>query len=289
MNKRILLIGMLYMSGILFSARSAEWNMDFGKDWTWEYTDYFMDLISMGFGGKVIEVNDHEYYEFKYQKRQSFTNGAILDDPYPSMSRFIRQENQKTYILTCNGNPVLGDMNVDVEVQELDETLIYDFSKQPGESIILPLMYCTRNEENCTFIIEPYDYMDINGKACKVMKLEDTPSYKNSFAMIESIGVTTGGSLANFSFDVVSGYSSNESVSCIFNLLRVLDKNQNVIYQSPDYDNWRIETEKMINPSVSAEIPNVEYYNLQGIKVADPKPGQLYIERSGSGTRKVIM
>lgn len=42
------------------------------------------------------------------------------------------------------------------------------------------------------------------------------------------------------------------------------------------------------NVTVDADAP-VEYYNLQGIRVANPTPGNLYIRRTGNSTTKVVL
>lgn len=33
----------------------------------------------------------------------------------------------------------------------------------------------------------------------------------------------------------------------------------------------------------------VEYYNLQGVKIAEPKKGALYLRKQGNKTEKIIM
>lgn len=34
---------------------------------------------------------------------------------------------------------------------------------------------------------------------------------------------------------------------------------------------------------------SVEYYNLQGVRIAEPKKGTLYLRKQGSKTEKIIM
>jgi len=243
----------------------------------------------MGFTDNSIEFNGKTYHEFRRIKEVRYTDFELSDsiilDTCDSKSRFIRQENGKTYVLTHGSNPISNPEEKDIS--ELSEYLIYDFTA--NENDILHLRVIPSQPETDSFTVSETGSIVIAGRNCKVMKLKEL-SYMTDyeeFNLIESIGTTFLGSLANYALTQLNGSSSSpdESRALYTILMSVYDETGQYIYRHPKYNKY----DPRASVTEITDQTQLKYiFNLQGQQVTAPVKGELYILRDNRGTRKVV-
>lgn len=301
-NIRVMMASALVcMSSAMVSAAesAAEWDMDFGRDWTWEYlmqrhvSETSKVSMYMGFTGESFVYNEKAYHEFACLKEIRYLRyddeAPIVDESPDPASRYIRQEGGQVFLLCKPSEYDNGKIRLepvtDPESQkenELQDCLIYDFSKKEGDVIRLGslgggYLYCDYDYTIC-----PVETIMIDGQPRKVMEYKEVSSH---YKMIESIGTIYGGTLANYSFLEVNGGGDSIESALYVVLLQVTDKDGNEVFRRDDYDSYTgLGVSSISAPIVSRAM----YYNLQGQPVANLVRGDIYILRDSSGSRKVV-
>lgn len=276
-------------------ALCQEWDMDFGQKWIWEYqtlprAEYNPIRYYMGFTEKTFESGGKRYHEFRRLKEVKYydfeLSDSVVSDIFDPNPRFIRQEDGKTYVLTLAQSSVPVSYPENNDMSQFAESLIYDFTAEKGD--ILHLKLLPDESEIFPVTVSECNMIDIAGKKCKVLSFDEL-SYMtdyDSFKVIETIGVTFMGSLANYALTQLDGGHSalDESRSIYTILLRVFDENGKLIYRHHDFDQYdcRVEVKDVKdNDSESS------YFNLQGLSVIVPASGGIYIRKSGGKFTKV--
>jgi len=272
-----------------FASMGDEWDMDFPRDWTWEYVIknypvYPESLVRMGFTGRDITFKDKIYHEFARKEVTKFTNmectDSIVDsEPYPN-SRYIRQENGKVYIFH-------GDIDSSV-ASSGKEFIIYDFSAADGDIVELPSSNYYQSKDKMR--IKYLDPVTVNGKECHAFNLMEYDSdyfFNPDMIIIETIGVTTGGTLANFTISPTLGAGGSEDYTALYCiLLQVYDGDGKCVFRHPEYDKYAPHA--AIDTITEEQNNEITYFNLQGQQVTAPVKGELYILRDNRGARKVV-
>ncbi len=186
------------------------------------------------------------------------------------------------------------------------EYLLYDFTLKEGENVDLiggvfdeaeMLPYTFFQQWNAEVL--DIESVDILGQSCKKYHVIDTSGLKNlvsdkgsEFAYLEGVGTIAyndglpkydaGDFLAFFNFNFYN-VTDNGKTRFGFYLIGVYDNDGNIIYKGNAEPVAGVEQLSDINNNHS-----LEFYNLQGQRIDKPEPGQLYIERNGSQTRKVL-
>jgi len=282
-----------------------EWDMDFPRNWTWEYqvqqyaTSIDRIRLHMGFTDKIVKVNDKIYHEFTHLKEvhyssTDFNDSTVNLNPMPD-SRYIRQDGNQIFILCSKNNDFTISTSVSdpslFNENQLGDILLYDFSKEEGDKQKF-CAFAGDISSSEVFTISDVETFSINGRDCKSYRLHEISSnqgslYSKYFNIIETIGLTYGGTLAEYrlcDFNSIGGGMLDSWASDVV-LLRVYDESGNCVFMHPYFHEL---TESRINTVVYYESSDRYYYNLQGQQVTAPVKGELYILRDSHGARKIV-
>ncbi len=254
-----------------------------------------------------IELDEKIYYTFHTEQIDNKPGEDKLIFP----DYFLREENGVVYLNIRQG--FLYGIGYEDKFESHNEVPLYDFNLMLGskfESVLMPELFnCVLENSWLLPYAEPYSYLvaDINYRqignedivAYTLTEYSDFPDINNEdywekrhVEYIEGIGMVKPKQSTIYPyfiflpFNNCSGPLPNSSFcyEAHCGLIGVYDKNDNLIYKG-DADPIPDGVSNISAPDNSS----VTYYNMQGLKVVKPEPGQLYIERSGSQTRKVIM
>ena len=197
---------------------------------------------------------------------------------------------------------------------ELCELKVYDFNVSDGEELIMPVGYGYVSGEGLNNMFPPvrpegcdgypYNYkfkvisegMEyIAGEQCRYLEFEfcgDKESFPcswdSSYKIIEGIGPAAGkyysGTLAML--EAYSPSTGLDSDAECYSLNRVYSNGMDVIYKARDID-WQECLDKAGIPALQSGSSQAEYYSLQGIRLEEPRPGEIVIKVEGGRSRKI--
>ncbi|MDE5871155.1 MAG: hypothetical protein K2H22_04305 [Muribaculaceae bacterium] len=288
--RKLGLVLCLIMS-VSFSASAEEYRSMIRYDRVWEYEEINWETCHacyVKFDG-AEEINGKTYHRLVCFRRVGFDSDKDgqcylfdVDENYYRHEGYMREEDGKVYTLIsnavysdgyfCGGLYMPTDNGEDPT--DLEERLIYDFTRNEGESYHgLQLEYAWA--EDMTWNVTSVDSVEIDGEEHRRMRVYAEGYDRHELTMVEGIGIDSYyGCLTTINFLVMAADSYKNH---IFN--RVLSMDGRMIYGAEDgYSDIPVGdflgVGTLIQPS-EAEAP---VYDVMGRRISSPAPGQLYIQ-----------
>ena len=228
-------------------------------------------------GGKLyscLTITDTRNYSISTDV-EAYPYGTLMSrETRDEITCLLREEDGTVYRLDAEyGGAVVSP--VEDEVSSYHETVIYDWNKKEGEEIHL-VRIPAGSVETEPLKVHYLAPVTIGGDECMVMTFADDPFtevYKDSFFLIEGIGVTENGSLGLYFLDQMTGMADNSWYAGIQSRLeRVYDGDGNVIYDTNHYSFVGVDD------VVSSQKPKYgAIYDLMGRRVERVLPGSVYV------------
>ncbi|MDE6740782.1 MAG: hypothetical protein K2J58_00450 [Muribaculaceae bacterium] len=302
---RLMWLGAMSVVGICLSlsGSASEYKSIIRYDRVWENKSrYYNDqglIRCVRFDGPE-EINGKIYHRvvtFKKSHWESDINAYVTEDCYEKEG-YLREENGVVYALVCEDRNIFGDTilggthipETDEEDEQLSyrEHVLYDMTLNEGDRYTAFSELMEDNSGLETFKVLHTSYIDIGGEECRMMYVctESEEEYMDSdlpytwfHPIIEGVGIVESGCL---NFLTIEGHKNTGMMywKCFE---RILDMEGNVLYRGPDYDD-RLDaltygsfvTE--VDTVEAAEVTDDSIYDILGRRIANPAPGQLYIQ-----------
>ncbi len=179
------------------------------------------------------------------------------------------------------------------ETKEGDEPLsykeyvLYDMTLNKGDHYAAFTDLCENYSCLDVFKVLHTSYIEIAGEQCKMMyvctkyeeEYESDMPYTWYYPIIEGVGIVKSGCL---NFLTIEGHKNTGMMfwKCFE---RILDMEGNVLYCGPNYDD-RLDAlsygsfVSKVESVNGAEVSDAPIYDILGRQIANPTPGQLYIQ-----------
>lgn len=164
----------------------------------------------------------------------------------------------------------------------IEEALIYDFSKKPGEEFE-GITYSFGNNQRSIFHVENESLIEIDGEDCILQEMDCyNEGCHYPATVIQGIGAGTGGCLNYHCF------SDGPAFPYMFNeICRVFNRDREVIYINPDFEDFQFPYPLSSGIIGLQDVGNTHKgmkYDIFGREIRRPMPGQIYIQ----GGRKYV-
>lgn len=200
------------------------------------------------------------------------------------------------------------------------EEILYDFTKSTGESIVgvstpyvafFPIAIVESGSDKTqiqldlyktNYMVDKVEYVDINGELCKCVYSHEYDTTGKVIPLDEETNIPIHKyiqGIGNVPYQL-SVSDNKRSVYCEFlpviqgepteytlyrklrtRLVGVYDKEGNQIYAG-----WPVSAVEQVTENASQQ--ETVYYNMQGQTVNNPVKGEMYIERTGDSSRKIV-
>ena len=286
-----------------FSANAEEYKSMIRYDRVWEcYSDgqdSGLVVKCMKFVG-TEEINGKEYHRIE-TFRKTFPKYDHLDrtfsydnyvDGLNQHEGYLREEGGVVYTLVIcylyespeysfeYGPLFIPGKNEPDDNEVIVEIPVYDFTHKNGESYS-GMSFCTGISHTCAFSINRDETIEIGGEMYrKICMLPDElkgNEYWYGEEVVEGIGATTHGCL---NYHELKLRPTQIWAQNYFN--RLLDLNGNVVYNPKPDLAYNVEYDSFQTPDgvciVSDSVDTAPLYDILGRRIANPAPGQLYIQ-----------
>ena len=288
------IVAALAMLTYAFPASAEEYKSMIRYDRVWEnISGPGEEIRCVRFDGPE-EINGKTYHRLVTFKKSRFKYGDIqafvTEDCY-EIEGYMREENGVVYALVYEYINESGDSELGgTHFPESDEPVayrehvLYDMNLDEGDSYTAFEDIYDYNACLGTLKVLNTSYIDIAGERCKMMYVcsswyDSTDTDYTWFpCIVEGIGTVSRGCLNCYNFgDIISGMLYRKY------FLRYFDMEGNLLYYTPGYDpegdaptygSFISEVE----PLMGAEETDAPIYDILGRRIANPAPGQLYIQ-----------
>lgn len=247
------------------------------EGWIWRKAIKNKEQYRLEWFEGTTEINGKEYANLHMMTISSIDSVPLSDD---YVIAYMREEGDKVYSITNRpvveilGSDSFGSAFIYSEDDQWKEYLVYDFSVAPGD-----MLY--------TFEGSPSNMFE--------------EGYQNFYIVdtcnVESMGNVYSGYIVRDDYgwerpvlDKVGFYSGT---LCFAGMVTRFDSEKGRISRTEVFDengSKIFDSKSLTLMSVfdyDSDEEDVEYFNLQGLSVSHPIPGQTYIERKGNKVRKV--
>ncbi|MDE6511211.1 MAG: hypothetical protein K2L00_03845 [Muribaculaceae bacterium] len=294
-NRQSLMV-MLLLSFLLagaFSASAEEYKSMIRYDRVWEHI-----YINWGdtrayhvrFAG-TEEINGKTYHRLEAFREIRYTYDydakpkvLSINNDYYQHEGYMREEDGKVYTLVITDSSakeshfaMLYTPEQQITEQDsIEERVIYDFTCKEGETY----RGCQSDRsvvEEITYKIMSIDHVEIDGENHKTLHIrpDNGQDYVYGDPIVEGIGIASYGCLTTINFLRVP---TCPCMNHVFN--RILSTDGRVLYRTEDDcvelpygDGLGIDA-----PTISSIEETAPCYDILGRRIADPAPGQLYIQ-----------
>ena len=286
-----------------FLASASEYKPIIRYDRVWEnkslyYTDEGL-IRCMRFDGSE-EINGKTYHRVVTFKKSHWENeevqAYVTEDCY-ELEGYMREEDGVVYALVyedCDkfGNPRLGGtwfptQEEGSEPLSYKEYVLYDMNLNEGDHYTAFTDLTENGATLDTFNVLHTSFVDVAGEKCKIMyvcdsieeEYDDDVPYDWYHPIVEGIGIVESGCLNYLS---IEGHK-NTGMWYHKCFERFFDIDGNVLYYGPNYDD-RLDALNYgsfvseVNEVKDTEMSEAPLYDILGRRIANPAPGQLYIQ-----------
>ncbi len=300
MNKistRILQLSLLsILFSLAFSASAEEYKSMIRYDRVWEHISIHWNnrkVFYVKFDGPE-EINGKTYHKLVAFRKANYDYDTDskpylfdVDNNYYEHEGYMREEDGKVYTLIVKDNSeneyqwmdlYTPERYKDLESYTLEEKLLYDFTCNVGESY-----RAFHLQEEIDYKVKSIDHVEIDGEEHRLLRVATYDEWYGEWMdflkqpIVESIGIAGYGCLTIINFLYLP---SCPCMHHIFNRVlsmdgRVLYRNEEGCTELPVNDFLGVDKIAEITEQPETDVP---CYDILGRRIANPAPGQLYIQ-----------
>ena len=236
----------------------------------------------MRFDG-VEEINGKTYHRIvTFRKSTKLGEAYDIQDDVFEHEGFLREDNGVVYTLIdeCGGR-YIPSMEASAQNTDLTEVILYDFNRKVGEEY--EGWTSSFDVDKCLFRVISESTIDIDGETCRSIEIASIDPYEGnlmpSHTFIEGIGASEYGCLNYHEYSAM-----RTGMWCRNSINRVFDMDGNVIFKCLDgcqYEDLQYgpfsATDGVVSITSQTDT-DAPLYDILGRRIANPAPGQLYIQ-----------
>ncbi len=290
-STRILLLSLLsILFSLSFSASAEEYKSMIRYDRVWECLNLEgshkqLYIKCMRFDG-TEEIKGKTYHRLvTFKKSIPTEEGYQIQDNVYELEGYMREENGMVYTLIDEyGEPYIPSVEVSEQnTDNITEIVLYDFNRRVGEEYDA-WTFITGGIYKCQFKVISENTIEINGETCRSIEVASIDQYDGdlmpSHTFIEGIGAGESGCLNyhEYSGQPLTKMWLKNAINRVFDIdghliFSCLKGNQ---FDDLQYGPFSV-TDGVADIMVKQK-PDAPCYDILGRRIANPAPGQLYIQ-----------
>ena len=279
-----------------FSASAEEYKSMIRYDRVWEYLNIHwndMQVYHVKFDGEE-EINGKTYHRLVAFRKASFSyhyddqlSLFDIDNDYYDHEGYLREEDGKVYTLIVNDgqDPAYQGLSIYTpdfsypDSSTIEEQLIYDFTCKEGD-IYTGLQIEDSWGEQIDYKVKSIEHTEIDGEEHRLLHVVTYDNWNDVWndygtePIVEGVGIASYGCLTTINFLHLPTCPCYHHV---FN--RVLSTDGRVLYRTADMC-VEVPLNDFMGVEGIVEQPESDapLYDILGRRIANPAPGQLYIQ-----------